>query len=73
MDMGDKDMEMIGIIAGMILAFLAGAYVRKPFVLAKKEKEEIPAEPMTEENKLSLEKQMENLLDYNGRNQENGE
>lgn len=66
-------MDAIWIIAGMILAFWAGAYVRKPFVLAKKEKEEIPVENVPEERKLSLEKQMENLLDYNGRNQENDE
>lgn len=60
-------METIFTVIGMILAFLAGAYVRKPFERAKKE--EPPAEtagPTLDEEEKRKIKQLENLMNYTG-------
>lgn len=67
------------IIIGMILAFLCGAYVRKPFLFTKKneETEEVfsPAagESDGERKKTKEERridQLNNLLNYTGRKEE---
>lgn len=63
-------MESIVMIIGMIAAFLAGAYVRKPFVFVKKEKEvvrESKAEPRG--TKPTIDEQWSNFLAYAGKDQ----
>lgn len=49
------------IIIGMVIAFLLGAWVRKPFIPSKKEKDE-PQEPEHINDKIRI--QHENLLNY---------
>lgn len=63
-----KKMEIV-IIIGMIAAFLAGAYVRKPFAFVRKERETIEAEPEKETGKPPISEQLVNLLSYDGRPQ----
>lgn len=64
-------MESIVMIIGMIAAFLAGAYVRKPFAFVRKEgRETIEAEPEKEAGKLPISEQLVNLLSYDGRPQD---
>lgn len=63
-------MESIVMIIGMIAAFLAGAYVRKPFAVVRKGREPIEAEPEKEEGKLPISEQLVNLLSYDGRPQD---
>jgi hypothetical protein len=58
----------IAMMIGMIAAFFAGAYVRKPFSVVKKEKiMEEPQEKST--GKPSLSEQLENMLSYDGKPQ----
>lgn len=60
------------IIIGMIIAFLVGAYVRKPFAIAKKEV--VPPMPEKSEDEAKenkkLQAQLQNLMAYNGEKQE---
>lgn len=65
-----KIMELIILVIGMIAAFLAGAYVRKPFAFVRKEQREpIEAEPEEETGKLPISEQLANMLSYDGRPQ----
>lgn len=59
----------IAMMIGMIAAFLAGAYVRKPFAFVRKERETIEAEPEKETGKLPISEQLANMLSYDGRPQ----
>lgn len=59
-------METIFTVIGMILAFLAGAYVRKPFARAKKEEPAETAGPTLDEEEKRKIKQLENLMNYTG-------
>lgn len=61
-------MEMILTVVGMIAAFFAGAYVRKPFLMAKKEEAAVQDETVDRERERKL-RQVENLLNYNGTKQ----
>ena len=69
----------VAVIIGMILAFLLGAYVREPFLFAKKEEEKeetfLPAaqEADGERKKTKEERridQLNNLLNYTGKKEE---
>ncbi len=62
-------MELVMVVIGMILAFLAGAYVRRPFVI--RQQEERPEAVKTEESKQERRTriQLENMLAYNGTKQ----
>lgn len=62
-------MELVIFAIGMIAAFLAGAYVRKPFAFVRKEREPIEAEPEKETGKLPISEQLANMLSYDGRPQ----
>lgn len=63
-------MELVIFAIGMIAAFLAGAYVRKPFAFVRKEQREpIEAEPEKETGKLPIPEQLANMLSYDGRPQ----
>lgn len=65
-----KIMELIILVIGMIAAFLAGAYVRKPFAVVRKEQREpMEAEPEKETGKLPILEQLANMLSYDGRPQ----
>ncbi len=55
------------IIIGMILAFIAGAYIRKPF--ERKQKEEAAEITAAEEKPEKKAKQLNNLLSYTGKAQ----
>ena len=65
-------MEVAGVIVGMVLAFLLGAYVRKPFAW-RREGQQQGAPPQEEapraENKRDKVAQLNNLLSYTGRAQ----
>lgn len=64
-------MELVIFAIGMIAAFLAGAYVRKPFAFVRKEQREpIEAEPEKETGKLPISEQLANMLSYDGRPQD---
>ena len=58
------------IIIGMVLAFVAGAYIRKPFVLWRKAEPEALQGEEKESDELTLEKQLNNMLNFNGEIQE---
>lgn len=64
-------MEIAGVIVGMILAFLLGAYVRKPF--ARRSRQQQGALPQEETprpgHKRDKVAQLNNLLSYTGRAQ----
>ena len=64
------------LVIGMLIAFLAGAWVRKPFVTWKK-KEDVTAVEKENAEELKrikdLEKQQANLLAYAGKAQEDDE
>jgi len=67
--------EMIVFAAGMAGAFFLGAYVRLPFAgrtTGEKEKAEAgySAGEEVEEGRLTVEKQLENMMNYNGSKQE---
>ena len=58
------------IIIGMLLAFIAGAFIRKPFFIAKrKPKEDIPEAIEDEKVKKKIES-WNKLLDYTGGGEE---
>lgn len=59
-------MTEVLIVIGMILAFLAGAYIRKPFEITREKQIEIPQTETVKEKKLE---QINNLLSYNGTKQ----
>ncbi|MEA5002408.1 MAG: hypothetical protein VB081_02800 [Christensenella sp.] len=61
-------MEVLGVIVGMVLAFLLGAYVRKPFVWTRKTPERPPVEQQEEPGERKRDKvtQLNNLLSYTG-------
>ena len=65
-------MELIITAVGMILAFLAGAYVRKPFEIIRREKEEamrtLQEEP--QRDKPPMDEQWNNFLSYSGKSRE---
>lgn len=61
-------MEIVFVI-GMLLAFLLGAYIRKPFFIVKKELEH----KSTEKEKLPrIVSEWNNMMSYTGRRQEGG-
>ena len=63
-------MESIVMIIGMIAAFLAGAYVRKPFVFVKKEKEVVrESKAELRGTKPTIDEQWSNFLAYAGEDQ----
>lgn len=65
-------MEMIIMAAGMIAAFIAGAYVRKPFAVIKKEKTEVQVEsidkvdPEIEKAAKRINDQINQMMLYTG-------
>ena len=65
-------METVGIIVGMIGAFIAGAWVRKPFerTCRKKTGESNTAPVEEREQRDRKAKQISNLLSYTGAAQE---
>ncbi len=66
---GEKHMEMI-IVAGMIAAFFAGAYIRQPF--GKRERAAKPApirQAGGQKEKDRQTEQLNNLMNYNGSRQ----
>lgn len=61
-------METGMIVIGMVAAFFAGAYVRKPFGLRVKEsRDEIGREEAAEKDRQA--EQLNNLMNYNGSRQ----
>lgn len=63
-------MEILGVIAGMALAFLLGAYVRKPFTWRKAQTAQaMPREEEQENRRRDKVAQLNNLLSYTGRAQ----
>ena len=72
----------VAVIIGMILAFILGAYVREPFLFAKKEEQKekallpAPEEADGERKKTKEERridQLNNLLNYTGKKEEQEE
>jgi len=64
---------MIVFAAGMAAAFLLGAHVRMPFTGAVRREKEVRAAPAEEEaagGRLTVEQQLENMLNYNGESQD---
>lgn len=65
-------MEMIIMAAGMIAAFMAGAYIRKPYAFIKKEKTEAQAaenmqpDPEIEKAARKINEQIDLLMGYTG-------
>ena len=65
-------MEMIIMAAGMIAAFIAGAYIRKPFCFIKKEKTEVQVEnidkvdPEIEKAAKRINDQINQMMLYTG-------
>ncbi len=66
-------MEMAGMIVGMALAFVLGAYIRKPFEWTRARKETPPPieppEEQTGKRKRDKAAQLDNLLSYTGSKQ----
>ncbi|MEG0785410.1 MAG: hypothetical protein RR389_08305 [Christensenella sp.] len=60
-------MEMIFTVIGMVLAFLAGAYVRKPFCVFVKREKQIVESTKEQQSKDKQAEQLNNLMNYNGR------
>lgn len=65
-------MEMIILAAGMVAAFIAGAYVRKPFAIIKKKEaaepvnEEKETDPEVEKAVKRINEQINELMNYTG-------
>lgn len=61
---------MIIMAAGMIAAFIAGAYIRKPFEIIKKGKTEAPEaeeiDPEIEKAARKINEQINQLMGYTG-------
>ena len=62
---------MIIMAAGMIAAFMAGAYIRKPFALIKRKNEapaaeEMQADPEIEKAAKKINEQIDLLMGYTG-------
>lgn len=67
---GKMEMEIAGVIVGMILAFLLGAYVRKPFAWRRSRQQQgaLPQEETPRSgHKRDKVAQLNNLLSYTGR------
>ena len=63
-------MDIVTMIA-VIAAFLLGAYIRKPFKLweAKEARPQPQSEAPEEAEGLTLERQLNNMMNYNGKPQ----